>query len=91
MRETRVGIVAMARTLVPIDTGRLYRSIRPTFTGVEADTEYAGIIEYGLPPFRAPQPYLVPAANYYRPIMLRRLRDELFAEKDQAGKEQTID
>lgn len=81
--ETRHDIAAMARRLVPIDTGELQRSIHVTPTGVEADADHAAIIEYGRPPNRPAQPYLTPAAEYHRPLMLARLSErELFAETD---------
>jgi HK97 gp10 family phage protein len=56
-----------ARELVPVDTGRLRRSISSDVEGkelvvgtVSADTEYAAYVEYGTSRMHA-QPYLRPA------------------------------
>lgn len=80
--QTKADIVESARLLVPYVTGRLWRSIRATVTGVEANAPYAAMIEYGELPSRRPQPYLTPAVEFHRRRMMIRLREELFAERD---------
>ena len=81
LAEEKAAMVAIARTLVPVLTGFLYSRIRATLTGVEAAAAYAAMIEYGQLPGRPPQPYLTPAFELRRPILLQRLRDELFDER----------
>ena len=81
LAEEKAEMVKVARILVPVLTGRLQRSIRVTLTGIEARMPYAGVIEYGRLPGRPAQPYLTPAFELRRPILLKRLRDELFDER----------
>ena len=56
-----------ARRIVPVDTGRLRASIRYEIEDEElhlqADTPYAGFVEYGTHRQRA-QPYLRPAIEF---------------------------
>ena len=81
LAEEKAEMVKVARTLVLVLTGYLQSRIRATLTGIEARAEYAAIIEYGRLPGRPAQPYLTPAFELRRPILLRRLRDELFDER----------
>lgn len=81
LAEEKAEMVRLARLLVPVLSGYLQSRIRATLTGIEADADYARIIEYGRPPGRPAQPYLTPAFEARRPILLRRLRDELFDER----------
>jgi hypothetical protein len=79
VRETREDIAADARKRVHVLTGALRDSIVATEQGVEAGTQHALAEEFGMPPNRAPHPYLTPAVEAARPKMLERLAgEELF-------------
>lgn len=62
--EMAQNVCDNARTLCPVDTGRLRDSITAKSDGnnavISADTEYAAYQEFGTSKI-APQPYLVPA------------------------------
>lgn len=81
--DTRRDIVAIARQLVPVDTGELRDSIHETFLGVAADADHAAPVEYGVPGRTPARPFLTPAAERCRPVMIARLRaaDDLFREE----------
>jgi hypothetical protein len=79
VNETRENIAADARKRVHVLTGELRDSIVATPQGVAAGTDHALAEEYGMPPNRAPHPYLTPAVEAARPGMLARLAgEELF-------------
>lgn len=56
-----------ARSLVPVDTGRLRDSITADEDSFGSDVDYAAFVEYGT--FKdAPQPYMGPAADHVTPL-----------------------
>jgi HK97 gp10 family phage protein len=67
-----------AKTLAPVDTGRLRASIRPRFysqglaADVYTDVEYAPFVEFGTRKMAA-QPFLHPAWEQVRPRYMREL------------------
>lgn len=68
------AVNSQAKSLVPVDTGNLKRSISPSIDGnrsvaegtVSTNTEYAPYVEFGTSRQRA-QPYLRPAVRITKP------------------------
>lgn len=76
-------IVAVAKTIVPVRTGRLQRSIMYGVAGlmkfeVGSPVYYAAYVEYGTTKMRA-QPYLRPAINQVLPETIQNICRSILA------------
>lgn len=84
VRKAAYDIEAHAKSIVPVDTGKLKNSIsvempKETLAIIAPHTEYAGYVEYGTRRQRA-KPYMRPAAEKVAPSFLeacRKLEDKL--------------
>lgn len=82
IKASAIRIEKRARQLVPVDTGKLRRSIEIEYENggliarVTSDVEYAPYVEFGTRKMHA-QPFMTPAAEEERPRYLRELRSEV--------------
>lgn len=84
VRKAAFDVEANAKSVVPVDTGKLKNSISSEFPSqtkaiIAPHTEYAVYVEYGTRKQRA-QPYMRPAAEKVAPAFLeacRRLEERL--------------
>lgn len=84
VRKAAFDVEANAKTVVPVDTGKLKNSITsefpsPTKAIIAPHTEYAAFVEYGTRRQRA-KPYMRPAAEKVAPAFIeacRRLEERL--------------
>jgi HK97 gp10 family phage protein len=75
-------VVEDAKMIVPVKTGRLRNNIRSYNRGnshiVEANTEYAGYVEFGTSR-QNPQPYLFPSLLYNKSFLEEELYKRIYA------------
>lgn len=84
VRKTAEDIEANAKTVVPVDTGKLKNSITSEFPSltkaiVAPHTDYAAYVEYGTRKMRA-RPYMRPSAEVIAPVFIeacKRLEEKL--------------
>lgn len=77
VRKAAFDIEAYAKTVVPVDTGKLKNSITSEFPAVHSaiiapHTEYAAFVEFGTRRMRA-RPYMRPAAERVAPSFIAAL------------------
>lgn len=89
IQDTGKAIVRDAKAVVPVDTGKLKRSIRVVSTSklrvtVEAQANHASYVEYGTYKMAA-RPYMTPAVIRNKAVMDKKLK-QIMAKVSKGGK-----